>query len=104
MAMENLNSPATKGDLQELAAQLRAESQELGAQLRSESQHIVDDLREGLRDIQTEMLKAFYSVTQSNQERFRAVEDTESALKKRLAVLEDRMIEVERRLNMPPAA
>jgi hypothetical protein len=102
--MEDLNSPATKGDLQQLAAQIRSESQEIAAQLRSEFQHGFDDLKEAMRDNQTEMLKAFYSFIQSNQERFKAAEDAETALKKRLAVLEDRMIEVERRLNMPPAA
>ena len=104
MAMEDLNSPATKGDLQELATQLRTEFQQGVTQLRSEFQHGFDDLKEAMRDNQTEMLKAFYSFIQSNQERFKAAEDAESALKKRLAVLEDRMIEVERRLNMPPAA
>jgi hypothetical protein len=50
--MDDLNAPATKGDLQ----QLRSESE----QLRSEMNHQFDDLKETVRDIQTEILKAFY--------------------------------------------
>jgi hypothetical protein len=109
--MEDLNSPATKGDLQELrselqtvATQIRSELQQIADQLHSEGEHRFNELRESISDSQTEVLKAFYSFVQSNQERVRATEDAEAALKKRLAVLEDRMVEVERRLNMPPAA
>jgi hypothetical protein len=52
--MENGHEPATKADLTQL-----------GDQLRSEFQHGFDDLKETLRDVQTELLRAFYSFAQS---------------------------------------
>ena len=74
------------------------------AQLRSEMNHQYDDLKETLRDSETKLLKAFYTYAESNQKRMAAVETETSALKSRLATIEDRLTDVERRLNMPPAA
>ena len=48
--MDNGNEPATKQDLQIM---------------RSDFQHAFDDLKETLRDVQTELLKAFYAFAQS---------------------------------------
>lgn len=86
--MDNGNEPATKGDIQ---------------QLRSEFHHEFDELRETMRDVQTEMLRAFYSYAQTNDERVSAVEQDTVPVKKRLAILESRMTEVEKRLNLPPS-
>jgi len=52
MAMDNGHEPATKADLTELRTELE--------QLRAESHHAYDDLKETMRDVQTELLKAFY--------------------------------------------
>jgi hypothetical protein len=54
-------------------------------------------------------LEAFYGFTESVQTRFKAQDDTEAGLRKRLTFLEERVLEVEKRLlekrlNMPPAA
>jgi phage shock protein A len=38
------------------------------------------------------------------QSRFKAQDDAEAGLKKRMSVLEERLLEVEKRINMPPAA
>jgi hypothetical protein len=62
--MDDLNAPATKGDLELLRGdvqQLRSESE----RLRGEMSHQFDDLKETVRDIQTEILKAFYGYTQT---------------------------------------
>jgi hypothetical protein len=59
---------------------------------------------EVIRDAQTETLRAFYGFVESVQTRFKAQDDTEAGLKKRLTVLEERVLEVEKKLNMPPAA
>ena len=90
--MDNGHEPATKADLRELAQQLRAEFQ-----------HGFDDLKETLRDSQTELLKAFCNYARSNDERIAAAEQESSSVKKRLAILENRMTEMERRLNFPPS-
>ena len=65
--MDDLNAPATKGDLQQLSSefeQLRSEFE----QLRSEMSHQFDDLKETVRDGQTEILKAFYGYAQATMQ------------------------------------
>jgi hypothetical protein len=49
--MENGNAPATKSDVE---------------QIRSEFHRGFDDLKETMRDIQTELLKAFYNFADSS--------------------------------------
>jgi hypothetical protein len=83
---DDRNAPASKADLAELETR------------------ITEALTEVVRDGQTEILKAFYGFTETVQTRFKAQDDTEAGLKKRLTVLEERLLEVEKRLNMPPAA
>lgn len=76
------NAPATKGDLSDLR----------------------DELIEAIHDAQTELLKAFYGFTQTVQNRFAGQDDTEAAIKRRMGTLESRILEIEKRLNMPPSA
>jgi hypothetical protein len=64
------NSPATKGDLQEFAQQLR-----------SEFQHGFDDLKEAIRDSQTEVLKGFYGYIESLQIKLKDTESREDFLR-----------------------
>lgn len=90
--MENGHEPATKADLREVAEQLR-----------SEFHHEFDELKETMRDGQTELLRAFYSYAQTNDERLSAVEQDSVPVRKRLAILESRITEVEKRLNLPPS-
>jgi len=63
--MEDEHTPATKADLAELQAQLRAEIKEGSEQTRAEFHHEFDDLKELIRDSQTEILKAFYGYAQT---------------------------------------
>jgi hypothetical protein len=60
--MDDLNAPATKGDLQGAVEQLR-----------SEMHQQYDDLKETIRDSETKLLKAFYSFAESNQQRLAQV-------------------------------
>jgi hypothetical protein len=63
-----------------------------------------DDLVETFRDGQTEILTAFYGFTETIQNRFKENDQTEASLKRRLTTLESRLLEIEKRLNLPPAA
>ena len=94
---DDRNAPATKGDLAELETHLTARSKADLAELETR-------LIEVIRDAQTETLKAFYGFVETVQTRFKAQDDTEAGLKKRLTVLEERVLEVEKKLLMPPAA
>jgi hypothetical protein len=87
--MENGNEPATKHDV---------------AMLRSEMQHLHDDFAERLDKSETRLLQGFYNYAESNQKRVTGAEEENAVLKSRLATLEMRLTEVEKRLNMPPAA
>ena len=58
-------------------------------------------LAEAIHDSETRLLRAFYGFTETVQARFRAADDGEANMKKRLMVLEQRLLEVEKRLNMP---
>ena len=94
---DDRNAPATKGDLAELETRLTARSK---ADLAESEARLI----EVIRDAQTETLRAFYGFVESVQTRFKAQDDTEAGLKKRLTVLEERVLEVEKKLLMPPAA
>jgi hypothetical protein len=78
--MDDRNAPATKGDI--------ADSE--------------DRVMERLRDIETKLLQAFYGYAKSNDQRVLEVEGNEAVLRSRLATLENRLTDVEHRLNMPP--
>ena len=105
--MEDPNAPATKGDLVDIKAELKADIANLNEkmeQLRSEVNHGYADIVERIHDTQTELLKAFYGYAQGNNKRIAELEGNEGAFRSRLATIEDRILEVERRLNIPPAA
>jgi chromosome segregation ATPase len=73
-------------------------------QLRSEVNHGYRDLVERIGDSETRLLRAFYDFAQSNQKRMMELEGNEAAIRSRLATVEDRLLQVEKRLNMPPQA
>jgi hypothetical protein len=102
--MENGDQPATKQDLIELRNELRNEFRTGLEQLRSEMNHGYNDLVERITDTETKLLKAFYSFAQTNNKRVAEVEGNEMALRSRVATIEDRLLEVEKRLNIPPSA
>ena len=101
---DDRNSPATKGDLADLRTELKGDLSDSRTDLKRELAVQKDELIEVIRDSQTEILKAFYGFSQTIQERFKLADDAEAALKRRMATLESRVLEVEKRLNMPPNA
>ena len=62
----------------------------------------VADVLEAVRDIETKLLNAFYGYAKSNDARVLQTEANETVLRTRMATLESRVMEVERRLNIPP--
>ncbi len=124
--MANGNEPATKQDLfgvrdelmsahqglrhelmsahQGLRHELMTANQGLRDELMTAHQGLRDELIEVVRDAETKLLKAFYTFAESNQTRLGQVEANTNAVIARLATLESRITEVEKRLNMPPAA
>jgi len=98
--MDDRSTPATRGDIVDLETKL----DEKIDQLRSEVQHGHRDLVERIADSETRLLRAFYDFAQSNQKRMMELEGNEAAIRSRMATIEDRLLQVEKRLNMPPQA
>lgn len=88
--MENGDQPATRADL----AQVRID-------LRAEMKAMEDRLAETMRDVQTELLKAFYTYGQSTDLKLKESEIADFTIRQRLTSVEFRLTEVERRLNLP---
>ena len=105
--MENEDAPATKSDLAEVkqdVAILRSEVVEVKqgvAMLRSEMHHMNDGLVERIADSETKLLKAFYTFAESNQTRVATIETESAAVRKRVGSLEERVLELERKVNFP---
>jgi hypothetical protein len=59
-------------------------------------------LIKAFRDSQTELLKAFYSFTESNRQRVSLVEGNQASLITRIGNLEDRMTDLQLRSITPP--
>lgn len=91
--MDERNAPATRGDIADAVEQISAEAN-----------HRYNDLVERISDSETKLLGAFYSFAQSNQKRMVELEGNEMALRSRIGTLESRLLEVEKRLNIPPQA
>jgi hypothetical protein len=86
-SMENGNQPATKQDIAEVRIEMKA---------------MEDRLIQAFRDSQTELLKAFYSFTESNRQRVSQLEENQSSLITRVGALEDRMTDLQLRTITPP--
>jgi hypothetical protein len=92
--MENGSAPATKQDVLDATGALRREIGGATTSLRNE-------LGEAIRDSQTELLKAFYNFAESNRQRVSQLEGNQGALIVRVGVLEERILQLERKVNFP---
>jgi chromosome segregation ATPase len=92
--MENGDVPAAKQEIGRLDQTIE--------QFRAELNHYHNDLAERITSSSARILKAFYNIAESSNKRLTQIEDDGAAIRSRLATLNDRLLEVEKRLNMPP--
>lgn len=109
--MSEENDPATKADVQAVKTELKAdvqavkdEVQSLRSEFKTDIDAVVERLLGAVHDAETRVLNAFYGFAQTNQKRMTLLEGTESNMISRLGTVESRILEIERRLNIPPAA
>jgi hypothetical protein len=109
---------AVKADVQAVKAELMADIQVVKAdvqavkadvqavkdELKAVETRVVERLLEAVQDAETRVLNAFYGFAQTNQKRMTLLEGTDSNMVSRLGTIESRVLEIEKRLNMPPAA
>ena len=93
--MDNGHEPATKKDLLELEQRL---TKQLTEQL---TEQITERLTELVRDTETSLLRAFHDYAEGNHHRMIRVEAAESTSSLRLAELERRVLQIEKRLAIP---
>lgn len=93
--MEDQDAHATKGDIAAVKQDIE--------QLRSEMNHGYRDLAEKLDDGITRMMTAFYGVAETQGKRLTELDNGEALIRSRLNTVESRLMEVEKRLHMPPA-
>ena len=91
--MENGNEVATKRDLAELEQRLTKDMAGLE-----------ERLLEAIHDAETRLLKAFYGYMESAQKHFVDLDRNDNSVRERLGTLEERINEIEKRLNMPPSS
>jgi hypothetical protein len=112
---ENENAPATKKDVAAVAKDVVAVAKDVAAvkkdlaALDTRLDVRMDGLSEQMRDMQTELLKAFLPWQEQVRMQFRELEvntgNSVSTVKERMNILERRLWEIEKRLLMnPPAA
>ena len=87
------DQPATKGDLRELESRVDGMFGAVEARL-----------LEAIHDSETRVLKAIYGYTETISVRVDGGAKRIGELDDRLAILERRLLDVEKRLNMPPVA
>ena len=105
---ENENAPATKKDVAVVAKDVAAVAKDVAA-VRRDLAASEERLSEQMRDMQTELLKAFLPWQEQVRIQFRELEvntgNSVSTVKERMNILERRLWEIEKRLLMnPPAA
>lgn len=83
-----------------LEHRLKEEFHETEVKLTKRMDDFAASLEEEIRDSQTEVLKAMVTTQEANLARFKDFE----TLRERMAILERRLLEIEVRLRIPPAA
>jgi hypothetical protein len=101
--MENGNQPVTKSELGQALQDLetRLESRFAG-RMDTLEQRLTDRIVEAVRDSETRLLQAFYGYAEATNRRFVQIEASDTIMLSRFATLEGRVLELEKRLNMPP--
>jgi predicted nucleic acid-binding Zn-ribbon protein len=94
------NAPATKGDIEDL----RQEFVDFKVEVNTRFEQFEHRMEQHLSDMEGRILTSIYRLAESTQQRVTQVEGNQGAFNARLATLETRLLEVEKRLNMPPTA
>ena len=103
--MESQSELVTKADLKAaLDAAMRAQDQRFEGRMDVLEHRLTDRFTEGLRDTETKLLQAFYGFAEANNKRLVQGEAATAMVVTRLSSIESRVLEIEKRLNIPPTA
>jgi outer membrane murein-binding lipoprotein Lpp len=93
-----------KNDVGALKTDLVAMESRFEGRMDAREQRIRDDVREAIHDSETRLLQAFYGFAETNNRRLIQMEAGDAFLVNRVVTLEGRVLEIEKRLNLPPAS
>ena len=104
------NAPATKGDLEDLEARLVARFEgrmdaldsRFEGRMDAQERRILDQVAQLIHDSETRLLQAFYGFAEATNKRLNQVDGNTAIFLNRLGTVESRLLEVEKRLNIPP--
>jgi len=106
----NGDSPATKHDIGQQHSKVEQDREQQPSelklafeQLRSEANHRHADLVKRISDFETRLMQAFYSFADANNKRLAQGEAATALVISRITTLEDRVLKLEKRLNIPPS-
>ena len=102
-ALEQRLTEASKGELGALEQRLTKELGALEQRLTKELGALEQRLTEFIRDIETKLLTAFYGYAESHQKIHNDLSISHSSIREILGSFENRLLAVEKRLNMPPS-
>ena len=91
-------------EMQKLRAEMQERIDAAKASMFQRIDEVAASLEEGYRDTQTEVLKAVYSMGERLQLRAGTQDTLINGIQQRQASLETRLLEIEKRLHIPPAA
>ena len=97
--------PAAKQDLAGLEQRMDARFSEVDArfdQVDARFNELRDELKEAIQDVETRILTAIYGYTETMSLRQDGAAKEAAEFEDRLMVLERRVLEVEKRLDLPP--
>ncbi len=101
---DNGSSPATKDDLAKVREDLIDALGRQREDLLEAAGKQREDLLEAIHDSETRLLKAFYAYAESAGKHFKDLDQSDITLRQRMAIYEDRLLAVEKRLNLPPGS
>ncbi len=87
------NAPATRGDLEDFKIEVNTRFQEF--------EHRIEHL---ILESEGRVITSTYRLAESFQQRMTQAESNQAFFNARLATMETRITEIEKRLNMPPAS
>jgi hypothetical protein len=99
--MQPKDQPVTKS---EMDASLRALEERFEGRLDALEQRLTDRIVEAMRETETKLLQAFYAFAEANNKRLNHLDGNVAIFLNRLGTVESRLLEIEKRLNIPPAA
>ncbi len=100
----------TKADLRDLESRLKVDMHDLESRLKSHLEGRMDALEQRINErmasliheTETKLLQAFYGFAEATNKRFNQIDGNMGIFFNRLGTVENRLLEVEKRLNIPP--